>query len=155
MSDYPRADKAKEYFKSGYNCAQAVAMAFSDLMELDEKTAAKMTSGFGGGVGRLREVCGSVLGMSFVMSNLYGYDDQSDSKGKKRIYSEIQTLANKFKEENGSIVCRELLGLSPMSATPPIPEERTKEFYKKRPCADLVYISAKNLEEYINKNPES
>lgn len=154
MTDFPRAEKAKKLFRSGYNCSQSVAMAFSDLMELDEKTVAKMTSGFGGGVGRLREVCGSVLGMSFVMSALYGYDDPNDFEGKKRIYEEIQTLANQFKEKNGSIICRELLGLSPVSATPPTPEKRTQDFYKKRPCAELVYNSAKNLEEYIKQKAE-
>ena len=153
MINSSRADKATEYFKSGYNCAQAVAMAFSDLLDMDEKTAARLTSGFGGGVGRLREVCGSVLGMTFVMSALYGYDDTSDYEAKKRIYADIQSLANKFKEENGSLVCRELLGLSPMSAPSPAPEKRTEEFYKKRPCAELVYISARNLEEYINAHP--
>ena len=150
MNELSRAEKAREYFKSGYNCAQAVAMAFSDLMDSDEKTVAKLTSGFGGGVGRLREVCGSVLGMTFVMGALYGYDDTSDFQAKQRIYGEIQGLAEKFREENGSIICRELLGLSPISAPSPTPEKRTPEFYAKRPCAELVYMSAKNLEEYIN-----
>lgn len=154
MVEYSRAEKAKALFESGYNCSQAVAMAFSDLMGLDEKEIAKMTSGFGGGIGRLREVCGSVVGMSFVMSVLYGYDNTDDFEGKKRIYSEIQKLAEKFREENGSIICRELLGLSPMSATPPVPEKRTPDFYKKRPCSELVYLSAKNLETYINEKPE-
>ncbi len=150
MSDNTRALRAQELFRQGYNCSQAVAMAFADLIDMDEKAVARLTSGFGGGVGRMREVCGSVLGMAFVMSALYGYDSTDDMAAKTRIYSEIQLLANKFKEENGSIVCRELLGLSPMSAPSPVPEKRTQEFYKKRPCAELVYISAKNLEEYIN-----
>ena len=152
MNSYPRAERAREYFKSGYNCAQAVAMAFADLIGTDEKTAAKLTSGFGGGVGRLREVCGSVLGMTYVMSALYGYDSTEDFQDKQRLYTEIQSLADKFREENGSIICRELLGLSPISVPSPTPEKRTEDFYKKRPCAELVYISAKNLEEYINNH---
>ena len=147
MENYPRAEKAKEYFKSGYNCSQAVAMAFSDLIGMDEKTAAKLMSGFGGGVGRMREVCGSVLGSSFVMSALYGYDDAGDREGRAKIYSDIQSLSGKFKEENGSIICRELLGLSPMPGN-----EAPR---KKRPCADLVYISARNLEDYINSHPQN
>ena len=150
MNSYPRAEKAQALFKEGYNCAQAVAMAFADLIDADEKTVAKLTSGFGGGVGRMREVCGSILGMTFIMSALYGYDDTSNLSAKAKIYGEIQGLADKFREENGSIICRELLGLSKNAAPSPTPEKRTQEFYKKRPCAELVYISAKNLEEYIN-----
>ena len=150
MNDYPRAERAEALFRSGYNCSQAVAMAFSDLINTDEKTVARLTSGFGGGVGRMREVCGCILGMTFVMSALYGYDDTSDAKAKAALYGEIQGIAEKFRDENGSIVCRELLGLSPKDIPSPTPEKRTQEFYKKRPCAELVYISARNLEEYIN-----
>ncbi len=150
MSDYPRAERAEALFRSGYNCSQAVAMAFSDLINTDEKTVARLTSGFGGGVGRMREVCGCILGMTFVMSALYGYDDTDDSKAKAALYGEIQGIAEKFRDENGSIVCRELLGLSTKDIPSPTPEKRTQEFYKKRPCAELVYISARNLEEYIN-----
>ena len=150
MSGNPRAEKAQMLFKSGYNCAQAVAMAFADIIGEDEKRVAKLTSGFGGGVGRMREVCGSVLGMTFIMSALYGYDSTDEFQDKQKLYTEIQLLCEKFKSDNGSIICRELLGLSPMSAPSPTPEKRTDEFYKKRPCAELVYISAKNLEDYIN-----
>ena len=127
-------------------------MAFSDLIDSDEKTVARLTSGFGGGVGRMREVCGSVLGMTFIMGALYGYDETDDAQAKARLYGEIQSLAEEFREENGSIVCRELLGLSQGEKTSPTPEKRTQDFYKKRPCAQLVYISAKNLEEYINNH---
>ena len=150
MNVYPRAERAEALFRSGYNCSQAVAMAFSDLINTDEKTVARLTSGFGGGVGRMREVCGCILGMTFVMSALYGYDDTDDSKAKAALYGEIQGIAEKFRDENGSIVCRELLGLSTKDIPSPTPEKRTQEFYKKRPCAELVYISARNLEEYIN-----
>lgn len=145
-----RSEKAKQYFQSGYNCSQAVAMAFSDLIGMDEKAIARIVSGFGGGVGRMREVCGAVSGMTFVLSALYGYDDAKDYENKKRIYVEVQALANKFKEENGSIVCRELLGLNTQGADSPAPEKRTEGYYKKRPCAELVEYSAAILEDYID-----
>lgn len=148
-----RAQKAKEYFLSGYNCSQAVAMAFSDLMDIDEKLVARLTSGFGGGVGRMREVCGTVTGAAFVMSALYGYDDSSCIKEKQNLYKEIQTIGEQFKKENGSVICRELLGLSIKGSDSPVPEVRTQQYYKKRPCADLVEYSASILEEYI-KNRE-
>lgn len=145
-----RSEKAKQYFLSGYNCSQSVAMAFSDLIDMDEKTVARIVCGFGGGVGRMREVCGTVSGMTFVLSALYGYDDAKDYESKKRIYAEVQVLANKFKEENRSIICRELLGLSTMKGGSSVPEKRTDEYYKKRPCAELVEYSAAILEDYIN-----
>ena len=146
-----RAERAKAYFMEGYNCSQAVAMAFSDLMGMSEQTVAKLTSGFGGGVGRMREVCGSITGMTFVMSALYGYDDSGDARGKQKIYAEVQKLSEKFREENGSIVCRELLGLSAKEVSPPIPDQRTNQYYRKRPCAELVECSAEILEDYINE----
>lgn len=144
-----RADKAKQYFLNGYNCAQAVAMAFADLMDMDEYTAARLTSGFGGGVGRMREVCGSVSGMAFVMSSLYGYGDAAETENKKQLYGEIQQLAEEFRAQNGSIVCRELLGLSHKGPDSPVPEPRTAQYYQKRPCHELVRCSADILERYI------
>ena len=145
-----RAEKAKQYFLEGYNCSQAVVLAFSDLTGLDKDTAAKVSSGFGGGMGRLREVCGSVSGAVFVLSALFGYSDPKDYEAKKRLYSEIQTVANRFKEQHGSIVCRELLGLKDGAPTPPTPEARTPEFYKKRPCPEIIESCAAILEDYIN-----
>ncbi len=148
--DNSRAQRAKQNFLNGYNCAQAVAVAFSDLIGLDESEAARLTSGFGGGVGRMREVCGSISGMAFVMSALYGYDSPEAKAEKAQLYAEIQKLAEEFKRENGSIVCRELLGISDKGASSPIPEPRTQAYYKKRPCAELVEMSASILENYIN-----
>lgn len=145
-----RAEKAKELFLQGYNCSQSVAIAFADLLELDENTIAKMTSGFGGGIGRMRETCGSVSGMVFVWSTLYGYDDTSNFDAKKKLYEEIQSLCQAFIDENGSMVCRELLGLNQKGESAPTPEKRTNEYYKKRPCAELVECSAKILENAIN-----
>lgn len=144
-----RADKAKEYFQSGYNCAQAVALAFSDLTDMSGEQIARLTSGYGGGIGRMREVCGSISGMVFIMNYLYGYTDPKDNQSKKELYSEIQKCAKEFEKENGSIVCRELLGLSEKGASSPTPEERSENYYRKRPCSELVHCSAQILENYI------
>jgi len=145
-----RSDLAKEYFLKGYNCAQSVAMAFADLTGLSESESARMASSFGGGLGRMREVCGAVSGMALVAGILYGYDDPTVPGASARHYALVQELAGKFREANGSIVCRELLGdRSKMTATP---EPRTAEYYKKRPCPELVEMAAGILEEYIRSH---
>lgn len=148
-----RGDKAKELFKSGYNCSQAVLTAFSDITGLDEKTSAMLASGFGGGMGRMREVCGTVTGMFMVYGIVNGYCDPSAVNEKKAVYTAIQTLSDEFKKINGSIICRELLGLEKPEGTP-VPEKRTSEYYKKRPCSELVKIAAEILEEYLINNTE-
>lgn len=151
LNNNSRAKKAEELFKNGYNCAQAVAVAFADLTGMDEDTVAKLTSGYGGGIGRMREVCGSISGMVFIMNCLYGYNKKSDGFAKSKHYKNIQSLAKQFEKENGSVVCRELLGLSIKGADSPIPELRTPEYYKKRPCSELVYCAADILEKYIKE----
>ncbi len=140
--------KAKEFFQKGYNCSQSVLLAFADEIGLDEQTILKVSSSFGGGMGRLREVCGAVSGMFMVAGMIYGYTDPNDHKAKTEHYKRIQHLAEKFKEQNGSIVCRELLGLS-VKVDNPTPEKRTTEYYKKRPCAELVEQAAQIMDEYI------
>lgn len=142
--------KAAELFLSGYNCAQAVAMAFHEELGLTECQAAKMVSAFGGGMGRLREVCGAVSGMFFVLGSLYGYDTPGDDISKKKLYSEAQALAEKFRAENGSIICREILKNPPSD---PNPTPRTAEFYAKRPCARMVLTAARLMEEFIGEHP--
>ena len=142
--------KAEELFVEGYNCAQAVALAFSDKTGLDKETTLKIASSFGGGFGRLREVCGAVSGMCMVAGLLYGYDDISDKAAKMNHYALVQELAGKFSEEAGSIVCRELLGRK--GKENPMPEDRTKEYYKTRPCARMVGLAAKIMQEYIENN---
>ncbi|MBR4016909.1 MAG: C_GCAxxG_C_C family protein, partial [Oscillospiraceae bacterium] len=112
------SEKAAELFLSGYNCAQAVAVAFCDVTGFDPDRTAKIVSGFGGGMGGLREVCGAVSGMFFVISSLYGYDDPTDDASKKRAYSQIRELATKFQEETGSIICREILKNPPTDPNP-------------------------------------
>lgn len=134
-----RAARAEAYFKEGYNCAQAVALAFQDLTGIDEKTLLKLSSSFGGGLGRLREVCGAVSGMALVMGSASGYNDPKDVDGKAAHYKKLQEMAAEFKKYTGSIVCRELLGGAPAGGTP---EARTEAYYKKRPCAALVRLAA-------------
>ncbi|WP_170138003.1 C-GCAxxG-C-C family protein [Anaerobacterium chartisolvens] len=132
---------AIDLFKKGYNCSQAVLAAFCDELDIDFDTALRISAPFGGGMGRMREVCGAVSGMFMAAGMKYGYCDPEDSQAKAEHYKLIQSLASKFKEENGSIICRELLGLG-TKVDGPVPEERTKEYYKKRPCAELVGFAA-------------
>ena len=142
--------KAAELFLDGYNCAQSVAVAFCDVTGLEERCAARMVSAFGGGMGRLREVGGAVSGMFFVLSALYGYDTPGDDAAKKRLYTDVQTLAQRFRAQCGSIICREILKNPP---TDPNPTPRTEEFYKTRPCARMVLVAARLLDEYIAGHP--
>ena len=146
-----RPEKAKELFENGYNCAQAVFCAFEDVTGFDRETALRFSSGFGGGMGRLREVCGAVSGITMVLSCVYGGADPSDHEKKKALYSLIQQAANDFKAENGSYICRELLSLG-SGASNPEPEKRTEHYYKKRPCGELVKCAAEITEKYLNKN---
>ncbi len=146
------AKKAMKLFKEGYNCSQSVFLAFEDQYDIDRKTALKLSSSFGGGMGRLREVCGAVSGMFMVAGLLYGYDDAKDYEGKTKHYERIQLLAKEFEERNGSIVCKQLLGLGEGKDSH-IPEKRTDAYYQKRPCAELVGMAAAIMEQYIEKNP--
>lgn len=150
MADY--AAKAKELFLSGYNCAQAVFIAFSDLVGMDEKSAAKLASSFGGGMGRMREVCGAVSAMFMVAGVLYGYDDPKAKEEKMEHYELIQHLAEEFKKETGTIICRELLSDDGRDSSP-VPAERTRAYYEKRPCSELVYLCGDILQKYIENHP--
>lgn len=141
------AEQAMAYFKEGYNCAQSVFLVYAKEYGMDEKTALCMSSSFGAGMGRMREVCGAVSGMFLAAGLFYGYDSPKDQAKKAEHYQRIQELAARFKEENGSIICKELLGLSGDTFSP-IPAERTKEYYKKRPCGQIVGMAAAILEEY-------
>lgn len=145
-----RGTQAAELFLQGYNCAQAVAVAFADVTGLSKDFSARMASSFGGGMGRMREVCGAVSGMLMVAGLLYGYDTPGDDERKKAHYSLVQELAGKFREQNGSIICREILKNPPSD---PAPSPRTAEYYASRPCARMVYTAASLLEEYIKENP--
>lgn len=147
-----RAKRAMELFMEGYNCTQSLVLAFADYYEESPETLAVMVSSFGGGMGRLREVCGAVSGMFFVAGRLYGYSDPKARERKAELYARIQELAGRFREKNGAIVCRELLGLKEKVSVP-VPEERTKEYYKKRPCPEIIGDAAEILEQYISDNP--
>jgi len=142
--------KAAELFLQGYNCAQSVAVAFCDVTGLEEKFTAKMVSSFGGGMGRIREVCGAVSGMCFVLGYLYGYDTPGDDEKKKQLYTQVQDLAARFREQCGSIVCREILKNPP---TDPNPSPRTAEYYKTRPCALMVKTAGDLMEAFIAEHP--
>ena len=148
-----RGERAQAFFKEGYNCAQSVVMAFSDRTGMTENESARLASSFGGGLGRMREVCGTVSGMAIVLGLLYGYDEPRLPGAVQTHYARVQTVAEAFRAQNGSIVCRELLGdKSPIRSTP---DPRNAEYYKKRPCAELVRMAADILEEYIENNPPS
>jgi C_GCAxxG_C_C family probable redox protein len=142
--------KAVELFVEGYNCAQAVVIAYSDRIGMDEKTCAKLSSSFGGGMGRMREVCGAVSGMLTVAGMLYGYDGPEEGAVKKEHYARVQYLAGQFREKTGSIICRELLE---NPSTDPTPSPRTEAYYKNRPCARMVATAVQVLEAYIAENP--
>ena len=141
---------AADLFLQGYNCAQAVAVAFTDVTGMDKKEAAKLAAPFGGGMGRLREVCGAVSGMFMVLGALYGYDNADADSKKKELYQQVQALAAQFKEENGSIICREILKNPPSD---PNPSPRTAEYYAKRPCARMVMTAAKLMDTFIAEHP--
>lgn len=140
-------EKAIELFKSGYNCSQSVLGVFCEQFGLDFETAMKISSSFGGGMGRMREVCGAVSGM-FMVAGLAFSNSSSSVENKKQQYEIVQNLANKFKEKNGSIICRELLAGIEKSVSP-IPSDRTKEYYKKRPCVELVEDAVEIAEDFI------
>lgn len=132
---------AEQYFKDGYNCSQSVLLAFSDLTGLERETAAMLASSFGGGVGRMREVCGAVSGAAMVLGLLKGYSDPKAAEEKRAHYHLVQEFARRFRQENGSIICRELLNGAGGSGGSD-PEPRTAEYYKKRPCPKLVNCAA-------------
>ena len=141
---------AAELFLKGHNCAQAVTMAFSDLLGSEEEHCAKMASSFGGGMGRLREVCGAVSGMLLVAGLLYGYSSCDDDEKKKAHYTLVQELAEDFRKEVGSIVCRDILKNPPSD---PAPTPRTAEYYAQRPCVRMVMLATEIMENYIAAHP--
>ena len=149
-----RKEKAMQSFLNGYNCSQCMILAFEDVIkdhsDIDIELALKIASPFGGGMGRLREVCGSVSGMFMILGYLKGYSEPGDYDGKKELYEHVQELAKRYETANGSIICRELLGLTEkrQEATP---EVRSEEYYKKRPCTEKIGSAAEILEEYLKE----
>lgn len=141
---------AAQLFLGGCNCAQAVVVAFCDVTGMKPQYAARLSSSFGGGMGRMREVCGAVSGMLLVAGLLYGYGTPGDDESKRAHYKLVQELAGKFREREHSIVCRDILKNPPSD---PNPTPRDAEFYQKRPCARLVALAAQILDDYIREHP--
>lgn len=149
-----QGDAAYAWFLKGYNCSQSVVAAFAPQLGLTEETALRLSAGFGAGIGRLREVCGAFCGVVTVLSMVYA--DPTDPKDKSRMYALVQQAAEQYRARNGgSIICRELLakaGAAPAGGT--AAEERTAEYYKKRPCPELCRICADLCAEFIAAHPE-
>lgn len=141
--------KAVELFREGYNCAQSVFCAFAEDLGLDFETALKLSSSFGGGMGRLREVCGAVSAMFMIAGLKYGYTTPNNDEIKGEHYARIQELAKRFTEKHGTIICRELLGLD-VKHDSPIPSQRTEQYYKDRPCEGIIRDAARITAEYIS-----
>ncbi len=145
--------QARKYFTDGYNCAQSVFLAYAKEYGFDKDTALKLSSSFGGGMGRLREVCGAVSAMFMVAGLKYGYTQNNNDEIKAKHYKFIQTLAHEFQNQNGSIICKELLGLD--GEDNPVPSKRTQQYYKERPCEEFVANACKILDKYIcDKNKD-
>ena len=144
------ADRGQELFLQGYNCSQSVAGAFCKVVEMPLETMLKMAAPFGGGFGRLREVCGACSGMMIITGLLYGYSTPEEGEQKGKHYALVRELLDKFKEQNRSIICREILNFRAEERGNPT--ERTPEFYKSRPCVRCVRDACDILEAYINNN---
>ena len=133
-----RVLRARELFMSGYNCSQAVFCALADLYDISDEQAARLSASFGGGVGRLREMCGACSGLALLEGLQSGATKAEDSAGKQANYKNVQALIHRFAEQNGSYICRELLQLRKDAPTPPTPDARTAEYYRQRPCLRMV-----------------
>ncbi len=147
-----RVERARNYFTAGYNCAQAVTMAFDDIMDMDVNMVARTAAPFGGGMGRMREVCGAVSGMTLVAGAISPSIDPKNMDERKANYALVQSFAAQFRAENGDIVCRRLLGLEPAteSSETAMPSERTAEYYHKRPCVEYVASAARIVAEHLS-----
>lgn len=150
VSNSSKAQKAGAYFRQGCNCAQSVFAAFAEEAGMDEQTALRHASAFGGGMGGLREICGAISGMNMVLGIINGYDSPEDQEGKKLLYAQVQQLAKSFTDEYGTLICRDLLKRSHIEAQP-VPSARDEEYYRKRPCARYVECCAALLEEALKK----
>lgn len=136
---------AREYFKQGYNCAQSVFLTYAEKYGFDKDTALKLSSSFGGGMGRMREVCGAVSAMFMIAGLEKGYTENNNDEIKGEHYARIQTLAKKFKEKHGTIICRELLGVD--ADDNPIPSKRTEKYYAERPCEEFIATACNIIDE--------
>lgn len=146
-----RVARAVENFMAGYGCCQSVVAAFADLYGLDDTLAKKIAAGFGGGVGRLRMMCGAVSGIVMLVGLDCGQTEGSDREGKSACYKVIQELLAQSREQNGSLICAEILGLKGYDKAPCsyIASPRTTEYYKSRPCAAKVESAARIFANYL------
>lgn len=142
-------EKARSYFLEGFNCSQSVFCAFSDRFGIDEETAKKISAGLGGGVGRMREVCGAVSASAMVLGSVCAPVDGSDKGSKMKNYELVREFADRFLERQPSVVCRELLKMRVKMEKTPMPDDRTAEYYKNRPCLKVVEDAAEILEEML------
>lgn len=144
-----RVEKAKELFFKGYNCSQSVVGAFADLFGMDTETAMKFSEGLGGGMGRMRLTCGAVSAMSLIAGLKLSKGKPADLKTRGEVYAKVREMSEEFKKRNGSIICSELLGASMPKDKSATPEERTSEYYKKRPCPECVADCAEIIERFL------
>ena len=145
-------ERAGELFLEGYNCAQSVFTAFCDRFGMDEETAKRVSAGLGGGVGRMREVCGAVSGAAMVLGSLACASSGDDTAGKAKNYELVREFAERFKARcGGTVVCRELLKLGVQMENTAVPEIRTADYYKNRPCLMLVEVAAEILCQMIKE----
>ena len=144
-----RIEKAKKLFTDGHNCSQAVVGAYSDLFGIEPQTAMIMAEGFGGGMGRMRLTCGAVSGMVALVGMKYSKGVAKDTQTRTKIYEKVREMLGEFSKRNGTIVCGELLGLTGNENESAKPDERTKEYYQKRPCAEYVAECARIVEEFL------
>lgn len=144
-------ERARDLFLEGYNCSQSVFCAFCHRFGLDEETAKKISAGLGGGVGRMREVCGAVSASAMVLGSVCAPTDGKDSESKKKNYDLVREFSERFTQKHSSVVCRDLLKLPVKMEETAKPDDRTAEYYKKRPCLKVVEDAAEILTEIINK----
>ena len=152
IPEAPQSESRVEYalslFKSGYNCAQSVFAAYADLLGMDTETALKMSSAMGGGIGRMREVCGTVSAMAMLAGLKEGNADPENEEAKEHIYALVRHMSALFKEQQGTIICRELLGIEGMEESAK-PSVRTPEFYASRPCGRIIACAAEIIEDVL------
>lgn len=144
-----RKEKAEKNFYEGYTCSQSVVKAFSDLIEIDEKTLLKIALPLGGGLGRLRLTCGAVNGIAIIIGLIFG-SSEIDDNNKSLVYSMVQEVASRFEEHMGTLNCKKLLEKAEVEVTSKgKPDVRTEDYYRKRPCGKIVYEAARVLEEFL------
>lgn len=148
MNTTSKEEIALRYFSEGYSCAQSVFASFAPELGLDEKVALRLTSGLGAGVGRLREVCGAFTGLSLILGYYQG-NEEGNAEQKEHIYALVQEEAARFRQEFGSIICRELLDPSILQDKGTRPQERSQQYYNQRPCQACVAFCAKSAEKWL------